>query len=100
MPREIMPVTLWRESLCFWMRMAQANAEFGLRMWQALGFPPPRPMDRAIEAVCEAAAKPAEAAEPPPLAAAPVPTRSASARKPVAGRPAARKPAVPPVPAE
>lgn len=105
MPREMLPVTLWRDSLCFWMRMAQANAEFGLRMWQVLGFPPPRPLDSDVEAVCEAAAKPADGPDPAPrpagtaaakttgTAEAPPARRAGNRRKP-----GARKPAAGPVP--
>jgi hypothetical protein len=94
MPREILPVTIWRESLCFWMRMAQANAEFGLRMWRSMGIPAPRPMDVEVERICEAAAHPAEVPDPVTAQEA-TPAAAADSRR----KPAARKAAPAPVPA-
>jgi hypothetical protein len=100
MAREFLPVTMWREGVCFWMRMAQINAEVGLRMWQAMGFPPTVALDSAVEAVCEAASHAADVPDPvPPRAAPQAAPKSDTSPAPRRRRAAARKPAARPVPA-
>ncbi len=58
------PIALWRDSMCLWLRMTQANAELALRMWQTMGLRFPHSPDSDVEAICTAAAKPANVPDP------------------------------------
>ncbi len=56
------PVAWWCDAMCLWVRLAQANAEAGLKVWRAMGVVPPGPVDSDVAAVVEAASRPAPAA--------------------------------------
>jgi len=62
--REMTPVALWRDGLCFWIRMAQMQTDFALQMWKAMGLRAPASPDPDVETLCAAAAKPADVPDP------------------------------------
>ena len=86
MYRDMTPVALWRDSMCFWLRMMQANAEMSLRMCRMMGVRLPAPTDSDVEKICASAAKPADV--PDPVAKAPR-SRSRAAPKAPAEAPVA-----------